>query len=94
MRTALTVPRPSLAQLAYGWATVLFSTTAMILLSQARSGFAIVLICVTGLALGILVALTAPAPRRRATTPAPEPLTARVPAQARRTAKQPDRELV
>ncbi|NGN69149.1 hypothetical protein G5C51_35335 [Streptomyces sp. A7024] len=93
MRTALSVPRPSLAQLAYGWVTVLVSTTAMILLSQARSGFAIVLICVTALALGVLVAVTAPSPRRRTAAPTAEPLTARVPAQGRRVA-EPDRELV
>lgn len=57
------MPRPTAAQLAYGSATVVFSTLAMLLLSQTRSGFGVTVIAFTGLALGLLVALTVPAPR-------------------------------
>lgn len=64
------MPRPTPAQLAYGSATVVLSTTAMLLLSEARSGPAVALVAVVALALGTLVALTAPSPRR---TPARVP---------------------
>ncbi|MEV6316655.1 hypothetical protein [Streptomyces sp. NPDC051776] len=67
------MPRPTAAQLAYGSATVVFSTLAMLLLSQTRSGFGVTVIAFTGLALGLLVALTVPAPR---TTPPGQPATA------------------
>jgi hypothetical protein len=82
------MPRPTVAQLACGWATVISSATAMILLSQARSVPAILAICLTALALGLLVAITAPAPRARraraaraaaAEPVAAAPVTARVP---------------
>ncbi|WP_369208702.1 hypothetical protein [Streptomyces sp. PU-14G] len=74
------MPRPNPAQLLYGSATVICSTLAMLLLSQARSVVWTAVIAVTALALGLLVALTAPSAhaklRRRAavgrtTTPSP-----------------------
>ncbi|WP_032919414.1 hypothetical protein [Streptomyces rimosus] len=56
------MPRPTAAQLAYGSATVIFSTLAMLLLSQTRTGVGIAVIAVAALALGLLVAMTAPLP--------------------------------
>ncbi|MEU6080581.1 hypothetical protein [Streptomyces sp. NPDC047108] len=67
------MPRPTAAQLAYGSATVVFSTLAMLLLSQTRSGFGVTVIACTGLALGLLVALTVPAPRTGTTRSRREP---------------------
>jgi hypothetical protein len=58
------MPRPTLAQLAYGSITVVGSTLAMLLLSQVSAGPGVVVIALAGLALGVLVALTVPAPRR------------------------------
>ncbi|MBO8184811.1 hypothetical protein [Streptomyces spirodelae] len=68
------MPRPNPAQLAYGSATVMCSTLAMLLLSETRSGVWIAVIAFVALALGLLVALTAPsarptAVRRRAVDP-------------------------
>ncbi|MGP3983340.1 hypothetical protein [Streptomyces sp. KR80] len=57
------MPRPTAAQLAYGSATVVFSTVAMLLLSQTHSGIGVVVIAFAGLALGLLVAVTVPLPR-------------------------------
>ncbi|RNG17631.1 hypothetical protein [Streptomyces botrytidirepellens] len=54
------MPRPTSAQLAYGSATVVLSTLAMLLLSETRSGLGVGLVTVAGLALGLLVALTVP----------------------------------
>ncbi|WBB59091.1 hypothetical protein O7599_26310 [Streptomyces sp. WMMC500] len=59
------MPRPTLSQILYGSATVIASAAAMLLLSQAGAAIALVAICVTALALGVLVALTAPVPRSR-----------------------------
>ncbi|MDN0197122.1 hypothetical protein [Streptomyces sp. S.PNR 29] len=59
------MPRPSAAQLAYGSCTVIFSTLAMLLLSQTSSGAGIAVIAVAALALGLLVALTVRQPRSR-----------------------------
>ncbi|MER5212966.1 hypothetical protein ABT063_20910 [Streptomyces sp. NPDC002838] len=59
------MPRPTAAQLAYGSCTVIFSTLAMLLLSQTSSGVGIAVIAVAALALGLLVAMTAPAPKAR-----------------------------
>ncbi|MFH8347188.1 hypothetical protein [Streptomyces sp. NPDC018045] len=56
------MPRPTAAQLAYGSATVVFSTLALLLLSQTRTGVGIAVIALAALALGLLVALTAPLP--------------------------------
>ena len=56
------MPRPTAAQLAYGSCTVIFSTLAMLLLSQTSSGLGIAVIALAALALGLLVALTVPLP--------------------------------
>ncbi|MGC4977747.1 hypothetical protein ACLQ2D_33260 [Streptomyces sp. DT199] len=82
----MAMPRPTAAQLAYGSCTVIFSTLAMLLLSQTSSGTGIAVICVAALALGLLVAMTVPLPGKRPAAveqPAPqEPLRASVPAPA------------
>ncbi|OEJ32164.1 hypothetical protein [Streptomyces subrutilus] len=59
------MPRPTAAQLAYGSATVVVSTIAMLLLSRTSSGLWIAFIAAAALALGLLVAVTVPLPRRR-----------------------------
>ncbi|MGY1435979.1 hypothetical protein [Streptomyces reniochalinae] len=59
------MPRPNPAQLLYGSATVICSTLAMLLLSQTRSVVWTAAIAVTALALGLLVALTAPSAHAR-----------------------------
>jgi hypothetical protein len=56
------MPRPTAAQLVYGSCTVLFSTLAMLLLSQASSVLGIAVIAVAALVLGLLVAVTVPTP--------------------------------
>jgi hypothetical protein len=56
------MPRPTPAQLTYGSVTVVFSTLAMLLLSEARSGIGVVVIAAAGLVLGVLVAMTVPIP--------------------------------
>jgi hypothetical protein len=59
------MPRPTPAQVAYGTATVVLSTLAMLLLSDAHSGAGVVIIAAVGLVLGTLVAVSAaPAFRR------------------------------
>jgi hypothetical protein len=60
------MPRPTAAQLAYGSCTVLFSTLAMLLLSQTSSGLGVVVIALSALVLGLLVAMTVPAPKSTA----------------------------
>jgi hypothetical protein len=65
------LPRPTVAQLAYGSCTVVLSTLAMLLLSRASSGPAIAVVAVAALALGLLVAMTVPGPRPSARTAAP-----------------------
>jgi hypothetical protein len=70
------MPRPTAAQLAYGSCTVIFSTLAMLLLSQTNSGLGIAVIALSALALGLLVAVTVPLP-----TPAPAPVAAPAPAE-------------
>ncbi|MDQ1038356.1 hypothetical protein QFZ75_004772 [Streptomyces sp. V3I8] len=57
------MPRPTAAQLAYGSCTVLFSTLAMLLLSQTSSGLGVVVIALSALVLGLLVAMTVPSPK-------------------------------
>ncbi|MCN9239242.1 hypothetical protein NGF19_00290 [Streptomyces sp. RY43-2] len=57
------MPRPTSAQLAYGSSTVIFSTLAMLLLSQTSSGLGIAVIALAALALGLLVAMTVPLPK-------------------------------
>lgn len=58
------MPRPTAAQLAYGSCTVIFSTLAMLLLSQTSSGVGIAVIAVSALLLGLLVAMTVPMPKK------------------------------
>ncbi|MCC5477469.1 hypothetical protein [Streptomyces barringtoniae] len=68
------MPRPTAAQLVYGSCTVIFSTLAMLLLSQTSSGLGVTVIALAALALGLLVAMTVPLPKVRtteATTDAP-----------------------
>ncbi|GAA0469005.1 hypothetical protein ABZ951_10960 [Streptomyces sp. NPDC046215] len=57
------MPRPTPAQIILGSATVIFSTLAMLLLAQPRSGIGTAVIALAALALGLLVAVTVPAPR-------------------------------
>ncbi|MGA5501177.1 hypothetical protein [Streptomyces umbrinus] len=57
------MPRPTAAQLAYGSCTVIFSTLAMLLLSQTSSGLGVVVIALSALVLGLLVAMTVPVPK-------------------------------
>ncbi|MFD9412637.1 hypothetical protein ACFWBN_37310 [Streptomyces sp. NPDC059989] len=65
------MPRPTAAQLAYGSATVVVSTIAMLLLSQTSTGLGIAVISAAALALGLLVAVTVPLPKRRGRHAAP-----------------------
>lgn len=58
------MPRPTAAQLSYGSCTVIFSTLAMLLLSQTSSGVGIAVIAVAALMLGLLVAMTVPIPKK------------------------------
>ncbi|WP_327359278.1 hypothetical protein [Streptomyces sp. NBC_01304] len=77
------MPRPTAAQLAYGSATVVFSTLAMLLLSQTRTGIGVAVITLAALGLGLLVAVTVPMPKPAPRQPlaAPEPVEERVPVQ-------------
>ncbi|MEU8567989.1 hypothetical protein AB0C51_06425 [Streptomyces pathocidini] len=81
------MPRPTAAQLVYGSATVVFSTLAMLLLSQTDSGAAVTVIACAALALGLLVAHTVPVPQRTARTRRAG--SAAEPASARRDARVP-----
>ena len=63
------MPRPNAAQLAYGSCTVIFSTLAMLLLSQTSSGLGIAVIALAALALGLLVAVTVPLPKSAPAAP-------------------------
>ncbi|MEV7243762.1 hypothetical protein ACWDXT_04345 [Streptomyces sp. NPDC003236] len=67
------MPRPTAAQLAYGSCTVILSTLAMLLLSQAGSVLAIAFIALAALALGLLVAMTVPLPGARGDVAPAEP---------------------
>lgn len=70
------MPRPTAAQFAYGSATVVCCTLAMLLLSGTTAGPGIAVIGVAALGLGLLVALIVPANNRTATArtaPAPRP---------------------
>src|ERR1044072_8091883 len=62
------MPRPTVAQLAYGSCTVILSTLAMLLLSQTSSGLGIAIIAVSALVLGLLVAWTVPLPKPAVTS--------------------------
>ncbi|MEU5363136.1 hypothetical protein ABZ354_06485 [Streptomyces sp. NPDC005925] len=54
------MPRPTVAQLAYGSCTVIVSTLALLLLSQASSAPAIAVVTVAALTLGLLAAMIIP----------------------------------
>ena len=58
------MPRPTAAQLAYGSATVVFSTVALLLLTRTTNGVAVAAIGIAALALGLLVAVSLPLRRR------------------------------
>ena len=58
------MPRPTAAQLAYGSATVVVSTVALLLLSRATTALGVAVVGVTALALGLLVAVSVPVPDR------------------------------
>ncbi|UGY91662.1 hypothetical protein [Streptomyces gobiensis] len=60
------MPRPNLAQITYGSATITLTAFVLLLLTQTQSGTGVVLIASAALVLGLLVALTAPAGRRAA----------------------------
>ncbi|MBT2443145.1 hypothetical protein J7E93_24230 [Streptomyces sp. ISL-36] len=77
------MPRPNAAQLAYGSATVVFSTAALLLLSRTTTTLGIATISVAGLLLGLLVTVTMPVRDRQVKTPVvplPEQKRIRVPA--------------
>ncbi|MFE1550463.1 hypothetical protein [Streptomyces sp. NPDC058718] len=63
--------RPNAAQLAYGSATVVLATVALLLLSRTTTTLGIAVICAAGLLLGVLVAVTMPVRTRRVKTSAP-----------------------
>jgi hypothetical protein len=82
------MPRPTAAQITYGSMTVIFSTLAMLLLSQTSSAVGTAVIAVSALALGLLVAMTVPQPKPRVVAlsrPAERPAEEPVPAAARRS---------
>ncbi|MFJ9146971.1 hypothetical protein ACIRP7_02615 [Streptomyces sp. NPDC102270] len=79
------MPRPTAAQIAYGSITVIFSTLAMLLLSQTSSAVGTAVVAVSALALGLLVAMTVPQPKPRVVAmnrPAEHPAQEQVPAAA------------
>jgi archaellum biogenesis protein FlaJ (TadC family) len=90
------MPRPTAAQLAYGSCTVIFSTLAMLLLSQTSSVAGIAVIAVAALALGVLVGLTVRLPTSRTVAqerPATEePVRAAAPASIAPVRAEPVRE--
>ncbi|MCQ4209481.1 hypothetical protein [Streptomyces longispororuber] len=91
------MPRPTVAQLAYGSATVILSTLAMLLLSQTSSGPGIGVIAISAVILGLFVAMSVPT-RKAGAQPQSEPaadgpVTARrIPSPARGTAAESVRE--
>ncbi|MFF2011099.1 hypothetical protein ACFVWY_18775 [Streptomyces sp. NPDC058195] len=85
------MPRPTVAQLAYGSLTVVLTTLAMLLLSRTDSAAGIAVAGTAALLLGLLVAMTVPRPahatpvRRATPRPAvrvqPDPVSAAVEAE-------------
>jgi hypothetical protein len=57
------MPRPTAAQLAYGSATVVFSTLALLLLTRTTHGLGVAAIGVASMALGLVVAIAMPMSR-------------------------------
>ncbi|MEY9488331.1 hypothetical protein RKD26_004125 [Streptomyces calvus] len=89
------MPRPTVAQFAYGSCTVILSTLAMLLLSGTSSGVGVAVVAVIALVLGLLVALTVPSagPRRpvaeeRPAAPETESVRATVPAPPREPVRE------
>ncbi|MEU4078596.1 hypothetical protein DEJ45_22775 [Streptomyces venezuelae] len=70
--------RPNAAQLAYGSATVVVATVALLLLSGTTSTVGITAVSLAGLLLGLLVAVTMPV--RTTAVKAPDEVPAQVPA--------------
>ncbi|MER7698427.1 MULTISPECIES: hypothetical protein [unclassified Streptomyces] len=60
------MPRPTAAQFAYGSATVVVTTLALLLLFRTESAAGVSAIGATALALGLLVAVRLPLPRHGA----------------------------
>ncbi|MFI1397775.1 hypothetical protein [Streptomyces sp. NPDC020681] len=60
------MPRPTAAQLAYGSATVVFSTLALLLFTRTTEGIGVAAIGVASMALGLLVAVAMPLSRNAA----------------------------
>ncbi|WP_420033885.1 hypothetical protein ACN2WE_16030 [Streptomyces sp. cg28] len=67
------MPRPTVAQLAYGSATVVLSTLAMLLLSQTSSGPGVGVIAMSAVILGLFVALSVPKPKQTSAQETAEP---------------------
>ncbi|MEV0780426.1 hypothetical protein ACIBLA_25125 [Streptomyces sp. NPDC050433] len=63
------MPRPTAAQLAYGSATVVLATLAMLLLSGVTSVVGIAVIALVALCLGLLVSVKAVQPSRSKVAP-------------------------
>ncbi|MEZ3178341.1 hypothetical protein KYY02_06365 [Streptomyces pimonensis] len=93
----MAMPRPTVAQLAYGSCTVVLSTFVMLLLSGASSSVGVALVAVSALALGLLVAMTVPRPGARRPVAAGRPTGAErsaAPQPVRATVAPPAREPV
>ncbi|MEQ8143581.1 hypothetical protein [Streptomyces sp. OP7] len=88
------MPRPTVAQFAYGTCAVILSTFALLLLSGASSAAAVAVIAVAALALGLVVATRVPVPASRRPVTAvppstPAPVRATVPSPAREQEREP-----
>lgn len=59
------MPRPTVAQFAYGSCAVILSTFALLLLSGTSSGAGVAAVAVVALALGLVVAVRVPVPASR-----------------------------
>ncbi|MEV7459103.1 hypothetical protein ACIQRZ_15725 [Streptomyces rubiginosohelvolus] len=77
------MPRPTAAQFAYGSATVVATTLALLLLFRTESGVGVAAVGATALALGLLVALRLPHPGHRTTEGAGRTATGQASAAAR-----------
>ncbi|WP_329155915.1 hypothetical protein OHA63_12855 [Streptomyces anulatus] len=71
------MPRPTAAQFAYGSATVVVTTLALLLLFRTESGVGVAAVGTTALALGLLVAVRLPLARHRGAEGAGQQATAR-----------------
>ncbi|MFE6916526.1 hypothetical protein [Streptomyces rubiginosohelvolus] len=77
------MPRPTAAQFAYGSATVVATTLALLLLFRTESGVGVAAVGATALALGLLVALRLPRPGHTAAEGTGRTATVRASAAAR-----------